>query len=1083
MVQALHVRLSTALLAVGFILSQLVSAQGATPPSIQRSKLYKTSRARLAIARARGDKDFRVVIAAADGKAKSLAAAILRAGGRIETELDDVDFLDAEIPLGAVEAIASSADVVTIDADASITTLDIDKDDNVTVGDNNNIALRDNNVTVGDNNNVTLSEASPASVTLSEASAASEVEAPTGPNGPTPAPSPTATPDTRELPLLEPYLPGGDMGTDAFKREHPTYDGRGVTVGVIDSGPDFLLPELQHAKDLAGHDIRKMYDMRAEGNIDTDIPGYSAWIKMDRIVTSTAGNVVVDGTTYRVPHDGTYRFGFITNNGYFTFHDAIGDSKKKEPVPLYAVLWDDKTNQVWVDSNNDKSFAEKKPMTDYKVNGDYGTFARTPKEPGARDSVGFVVQTDLARHAVAVELASGSHASGVAGTIAGVGFLGGKFDGIAPGARLAFDRDGSAAGIIESIARFMRDPEIDLVCVEIISPLSYGFHDGRFTESIIFQRLVRRYRKPIVIPGNNLKGMSQVSEGGIPEDVMAVGAYQSKASYHNDGDVEVKQRDNLHWVSGFGPAGNGALRPNFLAPSGYVSLGLGYESLPGRIKLRPGYTVFGGTSQATPTASAAIALLLSAAKQEHMELAPSAIIASLMSTARYLPNIPAYESGTGLIQVDRAWAALRAGEAHEPRVTVQAPVRTATSWALPTPNRGPGLFEREGWRAGMSATRTLDVKGTAAEHLSAEILGNDGTFSSDSALDVAPGRVTHYAVKIAPRASGAHSAILRLRDAKSHLVVADTLLTIVAADDFTAGRPLERTVNMAMPDQQSTFVRVPAGSQGLVVTLSMNEDAPYTGLRVFTPDAVDPLNVSNNLLVSFPLVKGTKQLVVPAPPAGVYEVELLRSSTTAPIPADAKVAKVDVSIALVKNTVTWSGGGALNVKNEGTAFSGLQIEREEAQVQRNMGTVRAGGQQVYEIKVPANAVRLAAKLEYPSATDVDLYLFDCSKKCMIVNKSAWYGGPKSLIWDRPAEGTWKIVVDGYRASRNGTPFGLTTYLMPGPGPKPAGSRTMATISVLGNAPGVYYNEGGVGRLPEKPGLIPVPLASFELPSR
>jgi hypothetical protein len=51
------------------------------------------------------------------------------------------------------------------------------------------------------------------------------------------------------------------MGTERFRSAHPTYDGRGVTVAIIDGTPDLVSPNLQRALDLQGTARRKFADV------------------------------------------------------------------------------------------------------------------------------------------------------------------------------------------------------------------------------------------------------------------------------------------------------------------------------------------------------------------------------------------------------------------------------------------------------------------------------------------------------------------------------------------------------------------------------------------------------------------------------------------------------------------------------------------------------------------------------------------------------------------------------------------------------------------------------------------------------
>ena len=70
------------------------------------------------------------------------------------------------------------------------------------------------------------------------------------------------------------------------------------------------------------------------------------------------------------------------------------------------------------------------------------------------------------------------------------------------------------------------------------------------------------------------------------------------------------------------------------------------------------------------------ALLLSAAKQQHIELSPRPQLrTALTSTAKHIPGYQAHEQGAGLIDIVGAWNAAREASATAARVHRQGPGR------------------------------------------------------------------------------------------------------------------------------------------------------------------------------------------------------------------------------------------------------------------------------------------------------------------------------------------------------------------------------------------------------------------------
>ena len=129
-------------------------------------------------------------------------------------------------------------------------------------------------------------------------------------------------------------------------------------------------------------------------------------------------------------------------------------------------------------------------------------------------------------------------------------------------------------------------------------------------------------------------------------------------------------------------------------------------------------------------AAGAVALLISAAKQSGVPYDAERLAWALKTSARYLPDIGAHEQGNGLINVPAAWEALK--RAPPPvAISSSAQINVAVGPYLKTPDHGPGIYEREGWRPGQSGQRTITFTRTSGRAEPVNYIvrwtGNDGT--------------------------------------------------------------------------------------------------------------------------------------------------------------------------------------------------------------------------------------------------------------------------------------------------------------------------------------------------------------------
>ncbi|HEU5108858.1 MAG TPA: serine protease, partial [Micromonosporaceae bacterium] len=147
----------------------------------------------LAEARANREKTVMLIVATDEGAAPDVAAGLKELGGTVARRVDKVGYVRASVPTDKVERAAAIDGVTAVD----------------------------------------LNEVLPMPDPDPRAAGAAGAQAPpvSGPGADTAA--------------VNPYMPTHETGAVAFKRAHPTWDGRGVTIGIMDSGVDLDHPSLQ----------------------------------------------------------------------------------------------------------------------------------------------------------------------------------------------------------------------------------------------------------------------------------------------------------------------------------------------------------------------------------------------------------------------------------------------------------------------------------------------------------------------------------------------------------------------------------------------------------------------------------------------------------------------------------------------------------------------------------------------------------------------------------------------------------------------------------------------------------------------
>jgi len=962
----------------------------------------------LAEAKADGDKNVTMMIATAPGQTEQVAKELDAVkGGSVGRAYDKLGYVRATVPTAKADSAIAAATKLS-----SVHGIDLRQE-------------------------IALDDPTPSADTAKGAGTASTATTYSGPNKNTPAENP--------------YNPSFETGAVDFVKDHPKADGRGITIGILDSGVDLGHPALQ--KTTTGE--RKIVDWVT--STDPILDSDATWRPM---ITPVSGpTFTYSGKTWTAPA-GSYEISTFRESAT-TGGDAKGDANRDgDTTDTWGVLYDAAAGTATVDLNNNNDFTDDTPMKPYKDGYQIGYFGTDNPSTDVVERQPFVVEI---RKDVPMDPYGGSwvgkkadfvnigvieseHGTHVAGITSANGLFGGSMNGAAPGAKIVSSRACTWTGGCTNIA--LTEGMIDLVAhrgVDIVN-MSIGglpaLNDGNNARAELYTRLIDTYGVQLVISaGNSGPGANTIGDPGLADKVISVGAAISKETWASNYGSQVEKSYAMLPFSSRGPREDGGFTPTLSAPG--ASINSTQTWLPGSpvaeagYSLPAGYSMLQGTSMASPQAAGASALLLSAAKQKGIELKPATLRTALTSTADHIRGVQAYEEGAGLINIVDAWDAIKDGAtAHD--YTVKAPVDTAIDFALKTPGFGTGIYDREGGlKAGQSKTYDVTITRTsgadrAIRHELYLENNKSDTFRIVGSDEVSLPLNKPVTVKIAakPTSAGIKSAILEVDDPRTEGVDKQILSTVVVST------PVKYTYSASSSVQRNSstsyFVTVPEGAKSLEVAMSGLKDKSQTRFISIHPYGVPVDNTGtpycyNNYLDG----NGCKPDVrsYADPQAGVWEIEVESRRTSPlldnPYKLDVSVlgAAFDPAVVTVPEAkVGTPATASWKVTNNYAALEGTLKGGPLGSAKNARPTIANGATQTTTVEVPAGATSLNVVIGNVSDTAADLDLTVKNAAGKVVGSSADGDSEEAVSVANPAAGTYTIEVAGYSV-----PSGSTAY--------------------------------------------------------
>lgn len=992
-------------------------------------KLGQHDRALLAKAERAGKKTVTVLVATQQRAAGSVAANLDQMGATVDYSNNDLGYVRAKVPVAQVEKAASIGEVTGVDLNENIPVPEIRPD---AAGTRYYPARK-----------------------ASAAARAAALRPQQTPGELAPAPGPAT-------PVANPYLPIDEVGAPRLSAQNPVFDGRAVTIGILDTGVDVDHPALQYTTD----GQRKITDWVSATDPLTD--NDPTWLAMRTPVSGPKANAL--GRTWRLPMGDFYLASLAENVSAAS--PLKGDlNRDGDTTDSFGVLYRKDDQSVWVDTNRNNSFLDETPLLAYGINHSIGHFGFDRVATPENEAVPFTVQVkpDVSLAPIGEEgeadfvnigIVSQPHGTHVAGIAVGNNLFGGQMTGAAPGARLVsakactFSGECTASAMIEGMIDLVMLRHVDVVNVSIGG--LPALNDGVNARAQIYNRLIDDYGVQIFASaGNDGPGSNTAGDPAVASNVISVGASVSAQTWLFDYGARVSQPREVFNFSSRGPSESGAAKPEITAPGAAISTTpLWMPGVPvpqAGYQLPPGYAMYNGTSMASPMAAGVAAQLLSASWANEIPVTAAQLRKAIISSASFQPGISVSAQGAGQILAPRAWSYLARDEALQPwTYTVQAPVCTVLSRFLPTPQQGQGLYNRcpasdsvntgapdqpiAGQAVGQTRTYPVTITRTSGPDQPVEhrlsVRGNTAAYAVAPSVVLPLNEPVQVPVTLTTPRPGDYSALLLIDDPDNLGVEQIVNLSVLVAQPLLApSYQWSESASVERTRARIYQISVPEGAKALQVQISGLAAGSQTRFLAFHPYGlpVDPTE-STDCYAHFsnPRACNPIRRTYANPTPGVWQI-VVESRRTTPTLRNPYVLSVDVQgvqaspdpVRVASAHLGQSVPVQWSLTNQFAPVTVTASGGPLGSAHQETPRISNGEMLNFEVTVPEGAALLEASIANPSdaGADLDLVLLRSGRE---VATSAGGDSNETIRLENPQPGAYTVMVVAYDVPEGST---------------------------------------------------------------